>query len=234
MTSAIGYQQPELMELISFRKSCRICLDRNPGKIHAGALFAFDPDVVSYWSQWLGHPMPQILIIGQDFGDIDYFKKFGGADDPENETNDYLYKLLVHAGLTPTRPPQADRNTRVFLTNSVLCLKEPPMKSPLRKPWIRACAIKQLRPLASKLKSPIVVAMGGSAWMAARLAFEIEEAPENISTAAGGMWQTRKWGQVFAVGHCGRLGRGNRPWHKQLMDWSRIGGALKLISQSLD
>ena len=230
MPFASIYDHPELMELISVRKSCEICPDRNPGKIHAGASFAFDPDVISYWSQWLGHPEPQILIIGQDFGDIDYFKRFRGVDDPENETNDYLYKLLVHAGLTPSRPPQPDPNTRVFLTNSVLCLKEPPMNSPLRKPWIRACAIKHLRPLAHKLKSPIIVAIGGPAWIAARFAFEIKEAPENIGAAAGGMWSTKEWGHVFAVGHCGRLGQGNRPWHIQLKDWSRIGEALKLIS----
>jgi hypothetical protein len=53
-------------------------MDRNPGKIHAGATFDFDPDVISYWSQWLGHPHPQILIVGQDFGDIEYFNKYRG------------------------------------------------------------------------------------------------------------------------------------------------------------
>jgi uracil-DNA glycosylase len=232
MTSESGCQYSDIAELVATRKSCRICLDRYPGKIHSGATFDFDPNVISYWSQWLGHPEPQILIVGQDFGDKDYFEKFRGADDPENETNDYLYKLLMHAGLTPTKPPQADRKTRVFLTNSILCLKEPPMNSKLRNPWVRACAINHLRPLAHQLSPPIIVAMGGPAWLAARIAFEIEKAPEKISAAAGGMWPTRTNGHVFAVGHCGRLGQGNRPWYKQLEDWARIGDALRLLPKN--
>lgn len=222
-------QHPESAELVESRKSCRICLDRDPGKIHAGASFDFDPPVISYWSQWLGHPKPQILIVGQDFGDVDYFKKFQGADDPESETNDFLYELLKHIGLTPGRPPKPDHHTRVFLTNSILCLKEPPMNSKVRDPWIRACAINHLRPLAHKLNAPITVAMGGPAWLAARIAFEIEKAPEKISAAAGGIWPARTDGHVFAVGHCGRLGQGNRPWHTQLEDWARIGEALRLL-----
>jgi uracil-DNA glycosylase len=220
--------------LVESRKSCRICLDRDLGKIHAGASFDFDPPVISYWSQWLGHPKPQILIVGQDFGDVDYFKKFQGTDDPENETNDFLYELLKHIGLTPERPPKPDRHTRVFLTNSILCLKEPPMNSKPRDRWIRACAVAHLRPLADNVNPPIIVAMGGPAWLAVRIAFEIQETPERISNAAGGMWQTAAGIRVFAVGHCGRLGQGNRPWQKQLEDWTRIGSALKLISQRAD
>jgi uracil-DNA glycosylase len=234
MASLSLCQHSDLVELVTARKSCRICLDRHPGKIHAGASFAFDPGVISYWSQWLGHPDPQILVVGQDFGDVDYFTKFKGADDPENETNDYLYELLVHAGLTPTKPPQVDRNTRVFLTNSVLCLKEPPMNSKLRDSWVRACAINHLQPLALKLKPPIIVAMGSPAWLAVQIAFDIETAPAKIGAAAGGMWQTKTGIRVFAVGHCSRLGQGNRPWHKQIEDWKRIGEALKLLPKISD
>ena len=229
MTSLSDGPRPDLSELVSARKSCRICQDRDPGKIHAGASFEFDPNVISYWSQWLGHARPQILVVGQDFGDKDYFEKFRGADDPNNETNANLYKLLVHIGLSPSMPPKEDRKTRVFLTNSILCLKEPPMKAPLRDPWVRACALHHLRLLAQKLNPPIVVAMGRQAWLAAQIAFEIKAAPEKISDAAGGMWSTRTGVRVFAVGHCSGLGIRNRPWLQQLEDWTRIGDALKQL-----
>lgn len=215
--------------LIAARRSCRICLDRDPGKIRSGASFEFDPEVVSYWSQWLGHPQPQILIVGQDFGDWDYFIESDGADDPENDTNKNLYKLLVHIGLSPTIPPREDLKTRVFLTNSILCLKEPPMNRPVRNPWIRACTFHHLRPLIQKLRPPIVVGLGGPAWLAVRIAFEIESAPKKISEAAGHMWRTIAGIQVFAVGHCGGLGIRNRPWQKQLDDWTKIGAALKQL-----
>lgn len=219
-------------DLVAARKSCQICITRNPGKIHAGASFDFDPNVVSYWSQWLGHPQPHILVIGQDFGDTEYFRKNKGVDAYESQTNNNLFKLLTHIGLNPGKPPNEDRRTRVFLTNSILCLKEPPMNRPLRASWVRACAITHLRPLVQKLNPPIAVAMGAPGWQAAQLALEIEGAPKSISTAAGGMWATRTGIQVFAVGHCGPLGLANRSWATQLEDWSRISDALKRVTQA--
>src|ERR1035437_6692044 len=87
--------------LIDARKSCRRCVQRHPGRIHAGALCDFDPDVVSYWSQWLGHPKPHLLIVGQDFGDVNYFRINKGHDEEGNETNINLLRLLRHIGLTP-------------------------------------------------------------------------------------------------------------------------------------
>jgi hypothetical protein len=195
-----------------------------------GASFHFDPNVVSYWSQWLGCPEPKILVVGQDFGDKNYFQKFGGADDPASETNKNLFELLVHAGLKPSYPPQPDRITPVFLTNSVLCLKEPPMNAPLPSPWVRACAAHHLRPLIDRLRPPIIVAMGRPAWLAVRVALGIEDAPEKISDAAGGMWRVNSYFRVFAVGHCSRLGIRNRPWQMQLEDWSRIGDALNRLT----
>lgn len=209
-------------------------MDRNPGKIHAGALLDFDPNVISYWSQWLGHPRPQILVVGQDFGDIGYFKEHRGKDEFENETNNNLYRLLVHIGLKPGKPPREDRETRVFLTNSILCLKDPPMNAPVRDPWVRACAETHLRPLVLKLKPPVVVAMGRPAWLAARCAFELADAPANISAAAGGPWKTKSGILAFAVAHCSGLGIRNRPWERQLEDWSRIGKALKQLPSSAE
>ena len=206
-------------------------MNRHPGKIHSGAEFEFDPEVVSYWSQWLGHPTPKILVVGQDFGDKDYFEKFKGFDDPRSETNKNLYQLLIHIGLTPTKPPVCDRSTPVFLTNSVLCLKEPPMNAPLRDAWIRACATQHLRPLLDRLRPPIVIAMGRPAWLAVRVVFGIKEAPEMISAAAGGRWITQAGTQVFAVGHCSGLGIRNRPWQTQLDDWARVGVSLRQLPQ---
>jgi uracil-DNA glycosylase len=219
-------------DLVAARKSCRLCIDRNPDRIVAGAEFDFDPDVVSYWSQWLGHPNPHILIVGQDFADVEYFKSYRGFDEPDNSTNNKLYELLSHAGLANIgSPPHADTNTRVFLTNSILCLKRPPMNAPILDWWVKTCATNHLRPLVERLKPPIVVAMGVRAWQATCLALEIVGVPQKIGDAAGGEWDVRGI-KVFAVGHCGPLGLANRAWKKQLDDWARIGDALKRLIQT--
>ena len=212
-------------DLVDARKACRICVESNPDEIVAGDAFDFDPNVFSYWSQWLGHLKPEILIVGQDFGDWDYFQRFRGRDDPASETNRHLYQLLVHIGFSPTLPPIPDSETPVFLTNAILCLKKPPMNSRLRTHWVRACATRHLRPLIRRLSPHIVVAMGGPAWAAVRIALELSNVPDGIGRAAGGSWLTREGYRVFAVGHCSGLGIRNRSWNHQLADWSRIGQA---------
>ena len=82
----------EFETLIAARKACRICVERSPGKIRSCAEFDFDPDVVSHWEQWLGHRSPKLLVVGQDFGNVGYFVRCRGRDEPNNKTNENLYQ----------------------------------------------------------------------------------------------------------------------------------------------
>ena len=219
-------------DLVAARKSCRLCIDRNPDRIIAGADFDFDPDVVSYWSQWLGHPNPHILIVGQDFADVEYFKRYRGFDEPDNSTNNKLYELLSHAGLVGLGyPPHADTNTRVFLTNSILCLKRPPMNAPILSSWVRACATNHLRPLVERLKPPIVVAMGGHAWLATCVALEIVGVPTK-NQGRGRRRMGRSWHKSLCCRALRPFRAGKSCLEKQLDDWARIGDELKRLIQT--
>jgi uracil-DNA glycosylase len=212
--------------LVAARKACRICVERNPGKIRSCAEFAYDPDVVSHWELWLGHKSPKLLVVGQDFGNVDYFVRNRGRDDPDNKTNDNLWKLLGEAGIPARHPRELDLEAPVFLTNSVLCLKEGAMNGPLRASWVAACTERHLRPLLNWLGPPVVVGMGNYGWRAVRQAFALHQTPRPISAAAGSCWTTPDRRQVFAVGHCSPLGLINRPWAQQIADWRRIGEAV--------
>jgi uracil-DNA glycosylase len=218
----------EYATLVAARKACRVCVERSPGKIRSCAEFAFDPDVVSHWELWLGHRRPKLLAVGQDFGNVGYFVRNRGRDDPNNKTNDNLRKLLVEAGLSVTNPPELDRIAPVFLTNSILCIKEGTMDSAVRSSWVSACADRHLRPLLRYLKPPVVVGMGSCGWRAVRGVFALENAPERISRAAGSSWISADRTRVFAVGHPGPQGLTNRPWPQQLADWRRVGEAVSL------
>jgi len=209
--------------LVAARKACRICVERNPGRIRSCAEFDYDPDIVSHWEAWLGHERPQLLAVGQDFGNVGYFVRNRGRDDPNNKTNDNLRKLLIEAGFDVTHPSRLDRSAPVFLTNSILCIKEGPMDGAVRPSWVDACADKHLRPLVDYLKPPIVVGMGSCGWRAVRRIFALANAPERISHAAGSSWVAADETHVFAVGHPGPQGLTNRPWPRQLADWRRIG-----------
>ena len=211
--------------LVAARKACRVCVERSPGKIRSCAEFDFDPDVVSHWEAWLGHRRPELLAVGQDFGNVGYFVRNRGRDDPDNKTNDNLRRLLTEAGFAVTEPRHRDSNAPVFLTNSILCLKEGPMDGAIRPRWVDACADRHLRPLVRYLRPPVVVAMGSCGWRAVRRVFALDDAPERISQAAGSCWTAADGTRLFAVGHPGPQGLTNRPRPQQLADWRRIGAA---------
>jgi uracil-DNA glycosylase len=229
---SLGQPHLDYPALVAARKSCRICVARSPGKIRSCAEFDFDPELVSLREQWLGHRSPRLLVVGQDFGNIDYFVRNRARDELHNKTNDNLHKLLAESGFQPTEPPERDGETPVFLTNSILCLKEGSMSGPIRASWVDACTDSHLVPLLLLLQPPVVVGMGGHGWRAARKALTLRDAPLPISQAAGSDWVAADGTRVFAVGHCGPLGLINRPWPQQLADWRRIGEAISHLNTS--
>lgn len=226
-SAAISTQSDSIYgALVAARKACRACIQRAPGKIRSCAEFDFDPDVVSHWEAWLGHRRPKLLAVGQDFGNVGYFVRNRGRDEPNNKTNDNLHRLLLEAGFDVTKPPGLDADTPVFLTNSILCIKEGRMDQAVRPTWVDACADRHLRPLIDFLKPAVVVGMGSCGWRAVRRVFALQQAPERISHTAGLSWTSSDGTRVFAVGHPGPLGLTNRPWAKQISDWRRIGEAV--------
>jgi DNA polymerase len=186
--------------------------------------------VVSLWEQWLGHRTPKLLVVGQDFGNVDYFVRNRGRDEPYNKTNVNLDQLLSAAGIDVKHPSQCDFEAPVFLTNSILCIKEGPMAGPILTSWVDACTDRHLRPLIRLLRPPVVVGMGGAGWRAVRRVFGLAPAPLPISRAADICW-VKEDTQIFAVGHCSPLGIINRPWPQQLADWRRVGAAVAVASR---
>lgn len=221
----------EYRALVEARKACRICVQRCPGRIRSCAEFAFDPAVVSHWEQWLGHRNPKILVVGQDFGNVDYFVRHRGRDEPHNKTNDNLQKLLAAAGIYVRKPPDADREAPIFMTNSILCVKKGKMSGSILSSWISSCTENHLLPLLRYLQPPVVVGMGNCGWRAVRQAFTLHDAPRRISHAAGSNWILADWTRVFAVAHCGPLGIINRCWPQQIADWRCIGEAVSISSR---
>jgi len=192
-----------LSQLVVDRKACRICVDKDPGKIFNGSQKDFDPPVVSYWSQWLGNPKPLVLVVGQDFSNFAYFEKNQGKVGAQANKN--LYELLTVAGITVGPPPFSDHKAPVFLTNSILCLKAGSMSGPIKNSWVRDCSDNRLPPLVQFLSPKIVIGMGRHGWFAVRRLFKLTDAPLSIKQAAGRPWPVGDQ-TIFAVGHCSGLG----------------------------
>jgi uracil-DNA glycosylase len=173
-----------------------------------------------------GHPQPKLLVVGQDFGNVQYFVRCRGRDEPGNQTNANLQRLLGVAGIAVTDPSDADPAAPIFMTNSILCVKEGRMDAPILASWVKSCTERHLVPLLRLLRPPVVVGMGARGWQAVRQAFGLQEAPARISQAVGGFWIAADSTRLFAVVHCGPLGLTNRPLPQQLADWRRIGAGL--------
>jgi uracil-DNA glycosylase len=212
--------------LVAARKACRICVERSPGRIRSCSEYAFDPEIVSHWEQWLGHKNPKLLVVGQDFGNVAYFQRCSGRDEPGNQTNANLQRCLAAAGISVGDPPDLDPAAPVFMTNSILCVKEGRMDAPILASWVRSCTEAHLVPLLRYLRPPVVVGMGHRGWQAVRQAFALHDAPRQISRALASSWLAADGTRLFAVVHCGPLGLTNRGWPQQLADWQQIGAAV--------
>jgi len=108
--------------LIASRKACKVChLLENPAQILGGQ---YDSSQIGPWTLWQGNLDAEIMIVGQDWGDVRYFTTNAGHEAVRNPTNEMLAKLLASIGIRIDPPsPQDDGGGSLFLTNAILCLK---------------------------------------------------------------------------------------------------------------
>ena len=116
-------------DLVASRKTCSLCCGlTNPGTIECRQ---FDSDQIGPWSRWQGCLDTEVLVVGQDWGDIDFFLKGQGLDPDKNPTNDNLRELLASIGFHIGRPGEAQEQV-LFFTNLILCLKKGGLQAPVQ------------------------------------------------------------------------------------------------------
>jgi hypothetical protein len=80
------------------------------------------------------------VVVGQDWGDTDYFIKNHGVDAKDNPTNNMLRELLLSIGIDIGLPHERQDSSRVFLTNAILCLKTTGgMQGNVERKWFSNC-----------------------------------------------------------------------------------------------
>jgi hypothetical protein len=121
------WKERRYSELVAARKAydCEGQLGlANPARVEGGR---YDADEVGPWTRWAGDLNADLMVVGQDWGDVRYFIANEGLDAPHNPTNTALASLLASVGrpvpVPPTAsaplPPRANRISRVFLTNAL-------------------------------------------------------------------------------------------------------------------
>jgi DNA polymerase len=216
-------------ELVRSRKACRLCADCGLTNASAVDEGRYDSAHIGSWTYWQGNLNAELMVVGQDWRDVRYFRENAGQDKAGNPTNLMLARLLrsicIEIG-SPEQPTPAP----VFLTNAVLCLKEGGLQGPVRREWFANCGRAFLRPQIELVNPAVVVGLGKLAFEAILSAFglPIPRFKQAVESREG-TWLPNG-SRLFAVYHCGqRILNTHRPEVAQLQDWQRIGAALASV-----
>lgn len=132
-------------ELVEKRK--KYCFKEllNPSRIKNGI---YDNDTaLGPWSLWQGNLDAHILVIGQDWGDENYYITNKGRDDDKNPTNINLIKLFQTLNIDIGKPSQPNTNAPTFFTNAILGIKQNGMSSKVKSLWEKESTEEFLKPL---------------------------------------------------------------------------------------
>src|SRR4051794_31658052 len=92
--------------LVAQRKACLAC----PGLTNPSAFGdALDSDRIGPYTRWQGNLDAELVVVGQDFADVDTFRDIGGWPGEKVRTNLDLVELLKEAGIQ-IAPPQRGRS----------------------------------------------------------------------------------------------------------------------------
>lgn len=193
---------------------------QNPSEIEGG----FDCNHIGAWSKWQGNLDADILVIGQDWGDVNYFIKNGGVDKDDNPTNQNLQKLFSEIGINiglPSKPiPQP-----VFFTNAILGIKgnieQNQMSKPVKNQWIKHSNDNFTKELIGIIQPKFIITLGAKPLYAMQLMYS-EIPKEKLSDLIDKNPLKLNNGILFfPFYHCGGLGLANRKFEFQRIDWQK-------------
>jgi uracil-DNA glycosylase len=212
-------------DLVLARKSCRKCAElvnpADPSHAH------LDGTEVGPWSRWLASRPAKLIIVGQDWGTVGYYRDYKGRDISKNLTNERLKIFLESCGFALGPPDQTDRRSGVFATNAVLCLKHgsaSELSAPVKSKWYSACS-QFLKWTIEETSAPIIIALGSRAYGAVAKAYGITRLPLREAVAASPI-SIDGPRVLFAFYH--PAARPNdRTLEQMRADWNRIATYLK-------
>jgi len=218
--------------LVVERKACQACEGLlNPSMIDGGV---YDCDHIGAWTRWAGNLDAEVIIVGQDFSELDFFRSHQGHPSTGaniSSTNRNLIRLIQEGLGFDIAPYEIGRETKspLFFTNSVLCIKPGKASDPLKQSWANQCCKKFLKPLVETIIRPkAVITLSTTAYKGVKSAFGIK-ASNALRDVVGSEEGISLNGScvLFPMYHCGGLGLVNRKFSSQLEDWEKVGRFLR-------
>ena len=240
--SADMNKERKYKQLVVERKECNDC--EMEGMVNPSTL-QYDCYEINAWSQWQNSLSAKIMLVGQDWGDIEIFKLFKGLDagtrkNPEgqNSTNKTLQNLFRETfGYELDVPQKAygKHYSDLFFTNVVLCLKPHEkgrgMSSSLKTRCAVHCAEKFLKRLVEIIQPQVVIALGQKAFESIARSYRLDLKPYSLRKNVGRHFALDKNENtiLFPIYHCSPESEhyNNRKMPEQLEDWKRIKDYLK-------
>jgi uracil-DNA glycosylase family 4 len=218
-------KRQQYVELVSKRKACRLCDSHgltNPSVCKQGI---YDTSGhIGPWSGWQGNLNAELMVIAQDWGGVEYFIEFEGLEKDSNPTNRRICELLASIDISIELPRQS-RNSTLFFTNSVLCLRPGRLTGAIKSRWFTNCSTNFLRPQVELVNPKVVVTLGHMAYCALLKAYSLtpkarmREAVQEVVRLPGGNF-------LVPVFHPGNKGTRSRSLENQKSDWKRVRLAL--------
>lgn len=164
------------LHVVAERKGCAACSGlANPSRIDAGR---FDGDEIGPYSRWQGNLDADLMVVGQDFADVEGFRTHRGWPGERVETNRMLVELISEAGIHVSPPQFGTADDRLFFTNAVLCMKQGGMQATVPTSCFEQCGRRFLGPLIEIVSPKLVVTLGIKAAGSAGRAFGLSPAPK--------------------------------------------------------
>lgn len=211
------------IELVEQRKSYNFKDLKNPSQIANGI---YDNEVsINPWSLWQGNLDAEILVIGQDWGDENYYLNNRGRDNDNNPTNKNLRDLFQVLNIDTGRPNNPNKDASLFFTNAIMGIKQDGMSSNIKASWLKESAIMFLKPLIGIIEPKIIITLGANTFKAIKYIY-----PGNMNQPLRDLQSINPINvnemKLFAFYHCGGLGLANRPLNEQKKDWEKINSFL--------
>jgi len=215
-------------QLVTERKACQFCSQyalTNPSCIDVPA----DSERIGPYSLWQGNLDSPLVVVGQDFADVDGYQINMGWPGENVGTNLTLVKLVAEAGLNISAPKKGASEDVIFCTNAVLCLKQGGMQAAVRSVCYSACGKRFLRPLIELIKPKAVATLGSGALKAILRAYEIENSSSLLNLLDSGRTFDLSGGvRLFPMAHPSKSVLNiTRSLETQLSDWRKLGAYLE-------
>lgn len=213
-------------ELVQQRKACACCPGlANASHIDGGEL---DSQEIGPYSRWQGKLDPDLLVVAQDFADIEGFRRYKGWPGATVPTNLTLVDLLKEAGITIQPPRLNVPDDQLFFTNAVLCMKTGGMGATIPRSCFDECGQRFLRPTIELVSPKVVVSLGAGAMKAVFRAYGLGSCG-SLASVVGQPILLPGGPLLMPLYHPGRRVLNTyRSLDEQKRDWRQVG---RILSQ---